>query len=35
MLAESSKPKKDKAQKKEVKKANIAEKSNKQYKKEF
>jgi len=29
MLAESSKPKKDKAQKKEVKEANIAEGSNK------
>ena len=35
MLAESNKPKKDKMQKKEVKEANIAKRSNKQYKKEF
>ena len=35
MLAEPNKPKKDKTQKKEVKKANIAKRSNKQYRKEF
>ena len=35
MLAESSKPKKDKLQKKEIKEANIAKRSNKWYKKEF
>ena len=34
MLVETSKPK-DKTQKKEVKKANIAKRSNKQYKKKF
>ena len=35
MLAKPVKTKKEKAQKKEVKEANIAERSNKQYKKEF
>ena len=35
MLIESNRLKRDKTQKKEVKKANIAERSNKQYKKEF
>ena len=35
MLVESNKLKKDKTQKKEVKEANIAKRSNKQYRKEF
>ena len=35
MLIKPTKPKKDKIQKKEVKEANIAKRSNKQYKKEF
>ena len=35
MLAESNKTKKDKTQKKEVKEANMAERSDKQYKKKF
>ena len=35
MLVTATKPKRDKTQKKEVKKANIAKRSNKQYKKQF